>query len=149
MRQWVLYLSRESGLNRTTQRADECALYVGRPNELVSDSYLEILKSKTRCCLLLWWKNKWDLTVLELVSILRVCWGVSTSGGHKDRKWETREKKNRVLFDVKGLRKNQVTSGNRDALANLVTLYRRQGSRPPTRSRNAKRQNGCLRRPYK
>ena len=31
----------------------------------------------------------------------------------------------------------------------FVTLYRRQGSRPPPRKRNAKKQNGCLRRPYK
>ena len=30
----------------------------------------------------------------------------------------------------------------------LVTLYRRQGSSPSPRKRNAKRQNGCLRRPY-
>ena len=30
-----------------------------------------------------------------------------------------------------------------------VTLYRRQGSRPSPRKINAKRQNGCLRRPYK
>ena len=31
----------------------------------------------------------------------------------------------------------------------FVTLYRRQGSRPSPRERNAKSQNGCLRRPYK
>ena len=31
----------------------------------------------------------------------------------------------------------------------FVTLYRRQRSRPSPRKRNAKRQNGCLRRPYK
>ena len=31
----------------------------------------------------------------------------------------------------------------------FVTLYRRQGSRPSPRKRKAKRQNGCLRRPYK
>ena len=31
----------------------------------------------------------------------------------------------------------------------LVTLYRRQGSRPSPRKRNAKKQNGCLRRSYK
>ena len=31
----------------------------------------------------------------------------------------------------------------------LMTLYRRQGSRPSPRKRNAKRQNVCLRRPYK
>ena len=31
----------------------------------------------------------------------------------------------------------------------FVTLYRRQGSRPSPRKRNAKRQNGCLRRHYK
>ena len=29
------------------------------------------------------------------------------------------------------------------------TLYRRQRSGPSPRKRNAKRQNGCLRRPYK
>ena len=28
-------------------------------------------------------------------------------------------------------------------------IYRRQGARPSPRKRNAKRQNGCLRRPYK
>ena len=31
----------------------------------------------------------------------------------------------------------------------FVTLYRRQGSRPSSWKRSAKRQNGCLRRPYK
>ena len=31
----------------------------------------------------------------------------------------------------------------------FVILCRRQGSRPSPRKRNAKRQNGCLRRPYK
>ena len=30
-----------------------------------------------------------------------------------------------------------------------MTLYRRQESRPSPRKRNAKKQNGCLRRPYK
>ena len=31
----------------------------------------------------------------------------------------------------------------------FMTLYRKQGVRPPPRKRNAKKQNGCLRRPYK
>ena len=31
----------------------------------------------------------------------------------------------------------------------FVTVYRRQGARPSPRKRNAKKQNGCLRRPYK
>ena len=31
----------------------------------------------------------------------------------------------------------------------FMTLYRRRGSRPFPRKRNAERQNGCLRRPYK
>ena len=31
----------------------------------------------------------------------------------------------------------------------FVTLYRSQGSRPSPRKRNARRQNGYLRRPYK
>ena len=31
----------------------------------------------------------------------------------------------------------------------FMTLYRRQGSRPPPWKRNAKKQNGCLKRPHK
>ena len=31
----------------------------------------------------------------------------------------------------------------------FMTLYRRQGARPSPRKRNAKKKNGCLRRPYK
>ena len=31
----------------------------------------------------------------------------------------------------------------------FMTMYRRQGARPSPRKRNAKRQNGCLRRPCK
>ena len=31
----------------------------------------------------------------------------------------------------------------------FMTLYRRQGSRPSPLKTNAKKQNGCLRRPYK
>ena len=31
----------------------------------------------------------------------------------------------------------------------FITLYRRQGSTPSPRKTNAKKQNGCLRRPYK
>ena len=31
----------------------------------------------------------------------------------------------------------------------FVTLYRRQGSRPSPKKRNAKKRNDCLRRPYK
>ena len=31
----------------------------------------------------------------------------------------------------------------------FITLYRRQETRPPPRKRNAKKQNDCLRRPYK
>ena len=31
----------------------------------------------------------------------------------------------------------------------FMTLYRRQGSRPSPRKRNAKKQKGCLGRPYK
>ena len=31
----------------------------------------------------------------------------------------------------------------------FMTRYRKQGSRPSPRKRNAKKQNGCLRRPYK
>ena len=35
----------------------------------------------------------------------------------------------------------------RDRVPEDRTLYKRQGSRPSPRKRNAKKQNGCLRRP--
>ena len=31
----------------------------------------------------------------------------------------------------------------------VITLYRRQESKPSPRKRNAKKQNGCVRRPFK
>ena len=52
------------------------------------------------------------------------------------------EVKNR--FKGLDLTENLMNYGQR-----FVTLYRRQGSRPSPWKRNAKRQNGCLRRPYK
>ena len=36
-----------------------------------------------------------------------------------------------------------------ELLEELVTLYRRPGSKPSPRKRNPKRQNSCLRRPFK
>ena len=46
---------------------------------------------------------------------------------------------------VKGL---DLTDSLKNYGQRFVTLYRRQGSRPFPRKRNAKMQNGCLRRPY-
>ena len=42
-----------------------------------------------------------------------------------------------------------MTEGLKNYGQKFVTLYRRQGSKPYPRKRNAERQNGCLRRPYK
>ena len=36
-----------------------------------------------------------------------------------------------------------------ECLRRFMTLYRRQGARPSPRKRISKKQNGCLRRPYK
>ena len=47
-------------------------------------------------------------------------------------------------FKELGLTKCLMNYGRR-----FVTLYRRQGSRTSPRKRNAKKQNSCLRRPYK
>ena len=55
---------------------------------------------------------------------------------------------NQILYDytveVRNRFKGLMNYGMR-----LVTLYRRQGSRPSPWKRNAKKQNGCLRRSYK
>ena len=57
---------------------------------------------------------------------------------------------NQILYDY------TVKVGNRfkgldliDRVPEELTLYRRQGSRTSPWKRNAKKQNGCLRRPYK
>ena len=47
-------------------------------------------------------------------------------------------------INIKSDIKTFLTGGQR-----FVTLYRRQGSRPSPWKRNAKKQNGCLGRPYK
>ena len=51
-----------------------------------------------------------------------------------------------VINRFKGLNLTERVS---DELWKFVTLYRRQGSRPSSRKRNAKKKNGCHRRPYK
>ena len=48
---------------------------------------------------------------------------------------------------VKGL--DLITKCLNNCGQRFVTLYRRQGSRPSPWKRNAKKQNGCLERPYK
>ena len=60
---------------------------------------------------------------------------------------------NQILYDytVEVRTRFQGIRSDRQCLMNhawrFVTLFRRQGSRPSARKRNAKRQNGCLRRP--
>ena len=50
----------------------------------------------------------------------------------------------RIRFKGLDLRECLMNYGMR-----FVTLYRRQGARPSPWKRNAKKQNGCLGRPYK
>ena len=61
---------------------------------------------------------------------------------------------NQILYDYTGeLRSRFKGLDLIECLMNygwkFVTLYRRQGSRASSRKRNAKRQNGCLKRPNK
>ena len=57
-------------------------------------------------------------------------------------------------YDYKGEVRNRYKGLDlMDCLMNngrrFVTMYRRQGATPSPRNINAKKQNGCLRRPYK
>ena len=72
--------------------------------------------------------------------------------------WETtrpfRYGLNQILYDYTVEVRNRFRGLDlKECLENyeqrFMTLSRRQGSRPSARKRNAKRQNGCLRRPYK
>ena len=61
---------------------------------------------------------------------------------------------NQIPYDYTGEVKNRLKGLDlTECLMNygwrFVTLYRRQESRPSPRKRNAKKQNDCLRRPYK
>ena len=61
---------------------------------------------------------------------------------------------NHIPYDYTAEVKNRIKGLNLiECLKNygqrFLTLYRRQGSRPSPGKRNAKRQSGCLRRPYK
>ena len=84
------------------------------------------------------------------------------SNAKKSRKtieWETLEIPSRKLDTKRRFHANMGTIKDRkyidltECLMNyeqrFVTLYRRQRSRPSSRKGNAKKQNGCLRRPYK
>ena len=61
---------------------------------------------------------------------------------------------NQIPYDYKVEMRNRFKALNLiECLMNygwrFMTLYRRQGSRPSPRKRNAKKPNSCLRRPYK
>ena len=61
---------------------------------------------------------------------------------------------NQILYDYTVEERNRFKGQDLiESLMNyggrFVTLYRRQETRPSPRKRNAKEQNGCLRRPYK
>ena len=56
---------------------------------------------------------------------------------------------NQILYDYTVEVRNRFKGLDLIECLRFLTLYRRQGSRAFPRKRNAKRQSGCLRRPYK
>ena len=62
---------------------------------------------------------------------------------------------NQILYDYTVDRTNRfkgldlIDRVHEELWMGFITLYRRQRSRPSPRKTDAKRQNGCLRRPYK
>ena len=97
-------------------------------------------------------KQDWELTVAQIMNSLLT---------NSDLKLKTVEKTSRPFkYDLNQIPYNYtVDVRNRFKGLDLIdrvpdelrmeTLYRREGSRPSPRKRNAKTQNGCLRRPYK
>ena len=97
-------------------------------------------------------KQDWELTVAQIMNSLLP---------NSDLIEESRETTRPFRYDLNQIPNDYtVEVRNRfkgldliECLMNYVwrfmTLYRRQGARPSSRKRNVKKQNGCLRRPYK
>ena len=98
-------------------------------------------------------KQDWELTVAEIMNLLIAKFRLKLKKVGKTIR-PFRYDLNQIPYDctvevrnrIKGLDliEHPMNYGLR-----FVTVYRRQGSRPSPRKRNAKKQNGCLRRPYK
>ena len=98
-------------------------------------------------------KQDWELTVAQIMNSLL------PNSDLKWRKWGKttrpfRYDLNQIPYDYTVDMRNRFKGLDQiECLMNyglrLVTLYRRQGSRTSPWKRNAKKQNGCLRRPYK
>ena len=92
-------------------------------------------------------KQDWELTVAQIMNSL-----LPNSDLKKIGKVEIEESRpfrydlNQIPYDYTVEVRNRF---KRLDLIDRVTLYRRQGSRRSPWKRNAKRKNGCLRRPYK
>ena len=96
-------------------------------------------------------KQDWELTVAQIMSSL-----LPNSDLKKVRKTTRpfRYDLNQIPYDYTVEVRNRFKGLDLiECLMNygmrFMTLYRRQGSRPSPWKRNAKKQNGCLRRPYK
>ena len=96
-------------------------------------------------------KKDWELTVAQIMNSL-----LSTSDLNKVGKTTRpfRYDLNQISYDYTVEVRNRFKGLDLiECLMNygrrFVTLYRRQGSRPSLRKRNATKQNGCLRRPYR
>ena len=99
-------------------------------------------------------KQDWELTVAQIMKLLIAKFRLKLKKVEKTTR-PFRYELNQIPHDYtvevrnrfKGL---DLIDRVPDELWNeVLTLYRRQGSKPSPRKRNAKKQNGYLRRPYK
>ena len=97
-------------------------------------------------------KQDWELTVAQIKTSLLPNSDILKKVGKTTRPF--RYDINQILYDYAVEVRNRFKALDLiECLKNyewrFVTVYRMQGSRPSPRKRNAKRQNGCLRRSYK
>ena len=114
------------------------------PSLLHSTNHYSVVLSTVRHCqcaqLLSLWRNRVNkITTQTNVKLVDKCWYSKSIEITYDYTVEVRNK-------FKGL---DLTECLMNYGWRFMTLNRRQESRPSPRKRNAKKQNGCLRRPYK
>ena len=96
-------------------------------------------------------KQDWELTVAQVMNSLLPNSDLK-KGGKTTRPF--RYDLNQIPYDYtvevrNGFKGLDLIECLKNYGQRFVTLYRRQGSRPSPWKTNAKKQNGCLRRPYK
>ena len=170
---WCLVQARlypHSGMQASVEKTFLLEIYVSSSEKLIKNQIVKLIMDVHLCVISPWTNDcilcsqRWRRSIQSAKTRL----GADCGSDHELLIAKLRLKLKKVGKSIRPFRYelNQIpydyTMGVRNTFKGLdlieclmnyglrfVTLYRRQGSRPSPWKRNAKKQNGCLRRPYK